>query len=81
VTVRLAGARVVVGILAGTLLGIGSYPFLYAKGYFYLPNHPAARVNWLDAFMDHIAGVKANKEKVMPHPLAEWATTGAAASS
>jgi cytochrome c nitrite reductase small subunit len=39
---RLAAA---VAILAGALLGIGSYAFVYARGYSYLLNDPAACSN------------------------------------
>jgi cytochrome c nitrite reductase small subunit len=33
------------GILAGVTLGIGTYTFVYAKGYSYLTNDPAACAN------------------------------------
>jgi cytochrome c nitrite reductase small subunit len=36
---------VVVAVLIGVLAGLGSYTFLYAKGYSYLTNDPAACAN------------------------------------
>jgi len=44
-SVRLSSVYVLLGILAGALLGVGSYAFLYAKGYSYLLNDPAACAN------------------------------------
>ena len=69
-TVRPA-ADYVVGIVAGAFLGIGWYAFLYATGYFYLLNHPAAPANWLEELTDLTADIKANKDQVTPHQRAE----------
>ncbi len=40
-----AAPMIALGILAGALLGLGSYAFIYAKGYSYLMNDPAACAN------------------------------------
>jgi cytochrome c nitrite reductase small subunit len=37
--------RVVLGVAIGVAVGIGGYTFLYAKGYSYLANDPAACAN------------------------------------
>jgi cytochrome c nitrite reductase small subunit len=42
---RLAAPLIALGILAGTLFGLGTYAFVYAKGYSYLLNNPAACAN------------------------------------
>src|SRR6478672_932245 len=42
---RLARLRLVLWILVGTLVGIGCYAFVYAKGYSYLLNDPKACAN------------------------------------
>lgn len=36
---------IVVALLFGSLVGVGAYTFLYAKGYSYLTNNPAACTN------------------------------------
>jgi cytochrome c nitrite reductase small subunit len=36
---------ILLGALAGLFLGLGAYTFLYAKGYSYLTNNPAACAN------------------------------------
>jgi len=36
---------IALGLLAGALFGVGSYAFIYAKGYSYLLNNPAACAN------------------------------------
>jgi cytochrome c nitrite reductase small subunit len=36
---------VIAAVLSGVLIGVGSYTFLYAKGYSYLTNDPAACAN------------------------------------
>jgi hypothetical protein len=38
-------SRVVAGVLVGSVLGLGTSAFLYAKGYSYLLNDPAACAN------------------------------------
>ena len=38
-------SRVVAGVLVGSVLGLGIFAFLYAKGYSYLLNDPAACAN------------------------------------
>jgi cytochrome c nitrite reductase small subunit len=38
-------AIVVVGMLVGLAVGVGGYTFVYAKGYSYLTNDPAACAN------------------------------------
>ena len=38
-------SRVVAGVLLGSVFGLGSYAFIYAKGYSYLLNDPAACAN------------------------------------
>ena len=38
-------ARIVLGIAIGLIIGVGGYTFLYAKGYSYLSNDPAACAN------------------------------------
>ena len=37
--------RVVAAVLVGVLIGVGGYTFVYAKGYSYLTNDPAACAN------------------------------------
>src|SRR5262249_22649566 len=37
--------KIALGVLAGILLGVGGYAFVYAKGYSYLSNNPAACAN------------------------------------
>ena len=36
---------VVLAVLAGLIIGLGTYTFIYAKGYSYLTNNPAACTN------------------------------------
>jgi cytochrome c nitrite reductase small subunit len=43
--VRLRSAIILLGALIGVAAGIGSYTFVYAKGYSYLTNDPAACAN------------------------------------
>ncbi|HYK04418.1 MAG TPA: cytochrome c nitrite reductase small subunit [Thermoanaerobaculia bacterium] len=43
--VRLRVAIVVIAVLVGIAAGVGSYTFIYAKGYSYLTNDPAACAN------------------------------------
>jgi len=43
--VRLATLVVVIGIAIGLAIGLGAYTFVYAKGYSYLTNNPAACAN------------------------------------
>jgi len=43
--VRLPLAIIVVGVLIGVVVGVGSYTFIYAKGYSYITNNPAACAN------------------------------------
>ncbi len=38
-------ATVVLGVLLGVALGVGSYTFIYAKGYSYLSNNPQSCTN------------------------------------
>ena len=38
-------APIVVAILLGIVIGLGAYTFIYAKGYSYLTNNPAACAN------------------------------------
>ncbi len=42
---RSFSAALVLAILIGTLIGIGGYTFIYAKGYSYLSNNPEACTN------------------------------------
>jgi cytochrome c nitrite reductase small subunit len=42
---RLTFLVVVLGIVIGAFVGIGSYTFIYAKGYSYFTNNPAACAN------------------------------------
>jgi len=42
---RLVRLKLVLWILVGTLIGIGCYAFIYAKGYSYLVNDPKACAN------------------------------------
>ena len=46
---------IVVGTLLGTAAGIGGYTFIYAKGYSYLTNNPAACAN-CHIMQDHYDG-------------------------
>lgn len=39
------GIAVVIAVLVGVVIGLGCYTFLYAKGYSYLTNNPAACAN------------------------------------
>jgi cytochrome c nitrite reductase small subunit len=43
--VRLRVIAIIVGILVGIAAGLGAYTFVYAKGYSYLTNDPAACAN------------------------------------
>ena len=43
--VRLRVAIIVAGVLLGVAIGLGAYTFVYAKGYSYLTNDPAACAN------------------------------------
>jgi len=43
--VRPGAATLLFGIVVGVLLGLGLYTFVYAKGYSYLTNNPAACAN------------------------------------
>jgi nitrate/TMAO reductase-like tetraheme cytochrome c subunit len=43
--VRLGTGIIVLGVLIGIAAGIGSYTFIYAKGYSYLGHDPAACAN------------------------------------
>ena len=36
---------IVVAVLLGVVIGLGTYTFIYAKGYSYLTNNPAACAN------------------------------------
>lgn len=38
-------ALIIIGVLTGVAVGVGSYTFIYAKGYSYLTNDPAACAN------------------------------------
>ena len=38
-------AIIIIGVIIGLAVGIGSYTFIYAKGYSYLTNDPAACAN------------------------------------
>ena len=42
---RIAPAVIIVGLIIGLAVGIGSYTFVYAKGYSYMTNNPAACAN------------------------------------
>ena len=42
---RISVVVVIIGILVGIAAGIGSYTFIYAKGYSYMTNDPAACAN------------------------------------
>lgn len=42
---RLRAALIIIGLLAGIAVGLGAYTFVYAKGYSYLTNDPAACAN------------------------------------
>ena len=42
---RLREALIVIGLLVGVAVGLGAYTFVYAKGYSYLTNDPAACAN------------------------------------
>jgi cytochrome c nitrite reductase small subunit len=42
---RLTRIAIIVGITIGALAGVGGYTFVYAKGYSYLTNDPAACAN------------------------------------
>ncbi|MBK6799614.1 MAG: cytochrome c nitrite reductase small subunit [Acidobacteria bacterium] len=37
--------RIILGILIGSMFGIGAYTFIYARGYAYLTNNPASCAN------------------------------------
>ena len=51
-------------VLVGLVIGIGSYTFLYAKGYSYLTNDPAACAN-CHVMQDHFdAGTRASHRSV-----------------
>ena len=42
---RTKSAAIALGILLGVALGVGSYTFIYARGYSYLSNNPEACTN------------------------------------
>ncbi|MBK8313458.1 MAG: cytochrome c nitrite reductase small subunit [Acidobacteria bacterium] len=39
------GKSIILGILIGSMFGIGTYTFIYARGYAYLTNNPASCAN------------------------------------
>ena len=43
--VRSRTAFLIIGLLIGVAVGVGSYTFIYAKGYSYVTNNPAACAN------------------------------------
>jgi cytochrome c nitrite reductase small subunit len=45
---------VLAAVLVGVLVGVGSYTFIYAKGYAYMTNDPAACAN-CHVMRDHFA--------------------------
>ena len=53
--VRFRIAVIAIGVLLGVAAGIGSYTFVYAKGYSYLTNDPAACAN-CHVMRDYYAG-------------------------
>ena len=53
--VRASVLIVAIGVLIGVAAGIGSYTFIYAKGYSYLTNDPAACAN-CHVMRDYYAG-------------------------
>jgi cytochrome c nitrite reductase small subunit len=40
-----SAAAIVLAVLVGLMIGLGLYTFVYAKGYAYLTNDPAACTN------------------------------------
>ena len=42
---RSSAVFIVLAVLVGTAIGLGAYTFIYAKGYSYLSNDPAACAN------------------------------------
>ena len=46
------GFIAVLAVLAGLVIGLGCYTFLYAKGYSYLTNNPAACTNCHDKYRE-----------------------------
>jgi cytochrome c nitrite reductase small subunit len=42
---RFSAVTIVVAVLVGVVVGLGAYTFVYAKGYSYLTNNPAACAN------------------------------------
>ncbi|HYP29673.1 MAG TPA: NapC/NirT family cytochrome c [Blastocatellia bacterium] len=48
-------ARIVFGVAVGLAAGVGGYTFIYAKGYSYLTNDPAACAN-CHIMQDHYDG-------------------------
>jgi len=42
---RASLAMIILGVLIGVVIGVGGYTFIYAKGYSYLTNDPAACAN------------------------------------
>jgi len=70
-------AFLILGILAGALVGLGSYAFLYAKGYSYLLNNPAACANCHSMRTQYDAWIKSSHHSAAtcndchtPHNLA-----------
>ncbi len=69
--------RIVLSVLAGTFFGVGLYAFLYAKGYSYLLNNPAACANCHAMRTQYEAWIKSSHHSVAtcndchtPHNLA-----------
>jgi cytochrome c nitrite reductase small subunit len=52
--VRRLSAAVIAAVIGGIAIGLGSYTFVYAKGYSYLTNDPAACAN-CHVMRDHFA--------------------------
>jgi cytochrome c nitrite reductase small subunit len=42
---RTSAITLALAVLTGAMIGIGAYTFIYAKGYSYLTNNPAACAN------------------------------------
>ncbi len=78
-------ATIVLGVLLGVTLGVGSYTFVYARGYSYLSNNPAACTNchvmkdYYNAWQkgSHHAAAKCNDCHTPPGTLAKYQTKAA----
>ncbi len=65
-------------LLIGLAVGLGAYTFIYAKGYSYLTNNPAACANCHVMQAQYDAWMKSSHHSVAPATIATRRTTSSA---